>query len=93
MVQMDNRLKRRIRKDPNLADNVIDTYIEIDKLMNYYKTEIKVNESERDHHRENKELEEMFVCIGKIEAYSDNLFELQCLFEVLRGYHRDMEAK
>lgn len=90
---MDNRLKRTIRKDPNLADNVIDAYIEIQKLMDYYKTEVKVNESERDRNKEQKKFEEMFVCIGRIEAYNDNLFELQCVFEVLRGYHRDMEAK
>lgn len=93
MVKVDNRLKRKIREDPHVVDNVIDTLVELQKLIDYYKTELRINVSEVKRCKREKEFEEIPMYMGRIEAYRDSIFEMEHVVELLRGNHRDMEEQ
>lgn len=93
MVVLDSRMKRRIRKDPLTPDNLMDAFVEIQKLIEYYETEIKINASEAKHASSEGDTERQQLHLGKIEAYKDNVFEMKYIFEIIRGQHRDLEDK
>ena len=93
MVILDNRMKQKIRKDPLTPENLMDAFIEIQKLIKYYETEIKLNINEAKHASREGKTEQQQLHLGKVEAYTDNVFEMKYIFEIIRGHHRDLEDK
>lgn len=83
------RVKREIVKSPNLKENVITVFQELDKLVDYYQAEIKQAKLEYDRY---KEPETQQMSLGRIQAYGDHIAEISYIRDILRDLDKDMEA-
>lgn len=90
MVVVTTRVKRQVVSNPKLMEDVMMVFTELDRLVEYYKDEIKQLGIENGRA---KNPIKIAYNDGAMRAYGDHIGEVNYLADVLRGWHRDMEEK
>lgn len=86
MAVVTPRVRSQIVNNPNLIKDVMIVYEELDRLVRYYKDEIKQVKIKI---KMAKEPDEIKFLTGSLQAYCDHLAEVEWIGDVLRGWKHD----
>jgi hypothetical protein len=91
MVVVTSRVARSIKNSPTLSEDALDVYEEMNKLVIYYRNEIKISNIELKR-MPPSEREAIANLKGLCEAYQDHVVEIEYIQNMLRGHHHDKEG-
>ena len=80
------RVKKGIVKSPNLEQNALSVFVELDKLVDYYEAEIKQAKI-----RIKNTKDEYFIAKleGMMMAYADHMAEISYIKDILRDLDKE----
>ena len=90
-MKVSSRTRRRIIEREEFHNDVIDTFLELKKLIKYYQDEVLQIKSRFSNGEIEEGSEDYFVSKGKLVAYTDHISEITYIFEMIQGYHHDLE--